>query len=325
MLTLARQRQMNNRQQQSKPGTPLRRSLKALGTGVAVCLASLAPCIFSVQEAAAEPIRPVPTEVEINVFRQRRAKSWLLDRLDRHFSMIDARQALPKAIGLGALGGLAAGLGGLFADLGWLAGLALPVGWLGTSWVVLSRQDAAQRTEFTNLFPEATDHVVRMMRSGLPSVEAISVVAEETPPPVSTIMRDISEAVSAGLDPETVLRAVAARVRIPEFTLFSAAICLQMTTGGGISGALGNLSATLRTRREGTLKAKSSTAQTRLTLTVLALVPVAVLSVQNFTNPQAVESLFFTESGTSLLRYGVGFIVAGMLVARGLAARIGRA
>ena len=204
------------------------------------------------------------SEVEVNVFRQRRAKSWLLDRLDRHFSMIDARQALPKAIGLGALGGLAAGLGGLFADFGWLSGLALPVGWLGTSWVVLSRQDAAQRTEFTNLFPEATDHVVRMMRSGLPSVEAISVVAEEAPPPVSTIMRDISEAVSAGLDPETVIRAVAARVRIPEFTLFSAAICLQMTTGGGISGALGNLSATLRTRREGALKAKSSTAQTRL-------------------------------------------------------------
>ena len=51
------------------------------------------------------------SEVEVNVFRQRRAKSWLLERLDRHFSMIDARQALPKAIGLGALGGLAAGLG----------------------------------------------------------------------------------------------------------------------------------------------------------------------------------------------------------------------
>ena len=30
------------------------------------------------------------SEVEISVFRQRRAKSWLLERLDRHFSMIDA-------------------------------------------------------------------------------------------------------------------------------------------------------------------------------------------------------------------------------------------
>ncbi len=94
MLTLARQRQrpgrpslptrsvteqraiMNNRQQQSQPGTPLRRSLKALGTGVAICLVSLALCIFSAQEAAAEPIRPVPTQVEVD-----RAKAELGKRL----------------------------------------------------------------------------------------------------------------------------------------------------------------------------------------------------------------------------------------------------
>ena len=94
MLTLARQRQrpgrpslptrsvteqraiMNNRQQQSQPGTPLRCSLKALGTGVAICLVSLALCIFSAQEAAAEPIRPVPTQVEVD-----RAKAELGKRL----------------------------------------------------------------------------------------------------------------------------------------------------------------------------------------------------------------------------------------------------
>ena len=94
-----------------------------------------------------------------------------------------------------------------------------------------------------------------------------------------------------------------------------------MTTGGGISGALGNLSATLRSRRESGLKAKGATAQTRLTLLIISLVPVVVLLTQNFTNPQAVETLFHTESGSGLLRYGVGFIVVGLLVARGLAAR----
>ena len=134
-------------------------------------------------------------------------------------------------------------------------------------------------------------------------------------------MRDISEAVSAGLDPETVIRRTATRVRIPEFTLFSSAVCLQMTTGGGISGALGNLSATLRARRESGLKAKGATAQTRLTLIIISLVPIMVLCVQNFTNPQAVETLFHTESGATLLRYGIGCIVVGLLVARSLATR----
>ena len=258
---------------------------------------------------------------EISVFRERRAKSWLPDYLDQQFSMIDTRQILPKAIGLGASSALVAGLGAVFAGFGWLSVLLVPAGGLGASWAVLAKRDAKQRAKFLEFFPESVDHMVRLMRSGLPSVEAISVVAEEAPPPISGVMRDISEAVSAGLDPETVIRNTAARVRIPEFTLFSAAVCLQMTTGGGISGALGNLSATLRSRYESGLKAKSATTQTRLTLAIISLVPVVVLFTQNFTNPQTVQTLFFTESGASLLRYGIGFIVVGILLARGLAAR----
>ena len=261
------------------------------------------------------------SNVEISVIRQQRAKSWLPDYLDQQFSMIDTRQTLPKAIGLGASGALVAGLGAVFAGFGWLSVLLVPACGLGASWAVLARQDAKQRAKFLEFFPESVDHVVRLMRSGLPSIEAISVVAEEAPPPINGVMRDISEAVSAGLDPETVIRNTAARVRIPEFTLFSAAVCLQMTTGGGISGALGNLSATLRSRYESGLKAKSATAQTRLTLIVISVVPIVVLGVQTFSNPQVIQTLFHTESGASLLRYGIGLIVVGILLARGLAAR----
>lgn len=262
--------------------------------------------------------------VEMSVFRQRRPKSWLLDRIEQRFSMLDARKVLPKAVGLGGVAAVAAGVGAAYAGLGWLAALAAAAAWVAAGWVVLTMQDAGRRTEFLKQFPEATDHIVRLMRAGLPSVEAMSVVAEEAQPPLSDVMREVSERVSAGLDPETVLRGTALRIRIPEFTLFSAAVCLQLTTGGGISGALGNLSATLRARRETKLKAQSSTAQTRLTLLVLLLVPVAVVCAQSFTNPQAVDTLFNTDSGQTLLRYGIGCIIVGLLAARSMAARVGR-
>ena len=263
-------------------------------------------------------------EVEISVFRQRRAKSWLLDPLEQRFSMVDVRKALPKVIALGGLGAVVAGLAAMFAGFGLLAALAVPVGGLGAGYGILSMQDSGQRTAFNSLFPDVVDHIVRLIRSGLPSVEAISVAAEESQPPVNGVMREISEGISAGLDPETVIRATAARVRIPEFSLFAAAVCLQRATGGGISEALGNLSATLRSRLQAAAKAHSSTAQTRLTLLILALVPVAVLVGQNFTSPESVAILFTTDSGHSLLRYGVGLIVCGILVARSLSARIGR-
>ena len=155
-------------------------------------------------------------------------------------------------------------------------------------------------------------------------MEAIAVAAEEGRPPVDGVLQEIVGGVSAGLDPETVVRETAARVRVPEFTLFSAAICLQRMTGGGVSDALNNLSTTLRARHETTAKKRSATAQTRLTLIVLMCVPVIVLCVQNFTNPAAVQMLFSTDSGVTLLRYGVGCIFAGLLVAYSLSARVGR-
>ena len=260
----------------------------------------------------------------IGVFRQQRTKSWLLDRLERRFSMIDVRQTMPRAVGLGLVMALVVCAAAVFAQFGLAVAALLPVSWLAASWAVLALRDAGQRTEFVRLLPESVDQVVRLMQAGLPSAEAISVIAEEAQPPVNTVMRRIAEGFSAGLDLETVTRGTATHIRIPEFTLFTAAISLQRQTGGGISNALGNLSATLRARLEATSKAKSATAQTRLSLAVISLVPVAVLCVQNFTNPQAVETLFFTDSGLTLLRYGVGCIIVGLLVARGLAARIMR-
>lgn len=265
------------------------------------------------------------TGESVSVFRAQRRKSRLVERLEYQFPLIDVRKLLPRAVGLGLLGMVATGLGAAFLGFGLLAILfLLLVSGLGCGWAVLAMPDTGQRNEFTKIFPETTDQVVRLVRAGVPSMEAISIVAQEAPPPVGGVMREVASAAAAGLDPETALRSAAAHVRIPAFSLFSAAICLQMTTGGGISGALGNLSATLRARQDVTLKAKSSTAQTRLTLAVISLVPVVVLVIQNFTNPQTIETLFYTESGGTLLRYGIGFILTGLLVARVLSARVGR-
>ncbi len=264
-------------------------------------------------------------EAQVSVFREQRSKSRLVVRLERRFSMTDVSRVLPKAVGLGVVAALAGGPAASFAGFGPAGVGLLSLGsGLGGCWAALALHDAGQRAAFTKVFPEINDQIVRLVQAGVPAVEAITIVAKEVPTPVDGVMGDIAAAVAAGLDPETAIRGTAARVRIPAFSLFSAAVCLQMTVGGGISGALGNLSATLRAREALLLKAKGATSQTRLTLAIIAVVPVVVLSVQNFTNPQVIETLLYTETGGTLLRYGVGCIVGGLLVAHSLSARIGR-
>ena len=258
---------------------------------------------------------------QASVFRSRRRKSRLHERLERRFSLLEGRRAFPKAVAVGFLVAVGAVATAAFMHLWPFVPVLAPAAWAAGSWAFLAVSNARKRSEFGRRFPDVVDHVVRLTRAGLPAVESIAVVAEDAPEPVRSLLREVADEMASGLDPEVVLRGMAARVRIPEFTLFSAALCLQRTTGGGISAALGSLSATLRARLEVEMKAHASTAQTRITLLVLSGVPVLVLAAQSVINPQAVETLF---DSPLLLRWGVGLIVGGVVIAHAIAARFGK-
>ena len=52
--------------------------------------------------------------------------------------------------------------------------------------------------------------------------------------------------------------------------------------------------------------------------------PVLVMLGQKFISPASVDMLFETENGTSLLQWGVGLIVTGLVTARFIAKRAER-
>ena len=95
---------------------------------------------------------------------------------------------------------------------------------------------------------------MRLAGAGVPPVEALSVVAEDAQPPVAPVLREVCDALLAGLDVDRALRMTSERVRLAEFTLFAAVLRLQRRAGGGISGAFANLAETLRERNKTALK-----------------------------------------------------------------------
>ena len=280
--------------------------------------------------AAAPLAGPAGTQVEAgaeeSIFRKTEERSrlaWLRRPIESRYPLLDARRAFPLAVGAGLAG----------AALCWFSiwFLRIPAGWWtwpacglaggGGLWYALRWQQARQEAEFVRQFPEIVDQIVRLAGAGVPSVEALSVVTEDASQPVQPILRSVCDALLAGLDADTALRMATERVRLAEFTMFAAVIRLQRRSGGGISTAFANLSGTLRERRKIALKAHASTAQSRLTLLVLTVMPVLVLIAQKFTAPQSVEILFGTDQGTTLLQAGTVLIVTGLLVARGIVAR----
>ncbi len=262
---------------------------------------------------------------EESIFRPTRPKtrlSWLWRRMEERYPLIDAPRVFPRLLGIGALvaAGIWIGMWVLGVSGWWSMPAAVLAGLVGARYA-LGRIQARAENQFAQRFPEIVDQIVRLSAAGLPPLEALASVAEDAPQPVKGVLEEVSDALLAGLDADTALSMVAERVRLAEFTLFAAVIRLQRRAGGSITASFSNLSNTLRERRTSVLKAKSSTAQTRLTLLVLMLMPPLVLGVQSITSPESVDLLFNSENGQTLLQVGVGLIVVGLVVARQLAAR----
>ena len=261
-----------------------------------------------------------------SIFRkpEREARlGWLWRPLERRYPLVHAPRALALATGAGGVGAAGAWFSLAFLRVpagGWALPLVAAAG-AGAAWYALRWQQARREAAFIRQFPEVVDQIVRLAGAGVPAVEALSVVAEDVTPPVRPVLKEVCDALLAGLDADTALRLTTERVRLSEFTMFASVLRLQRRAGGGISGAFANLAATLRERRKTALKAHASTAQTRLTLLVLTVMPVIILVAQRFVAPESVEVLFHTERGTTLLQVGTGLIVAGLLVAKAIAAR----
>ena len=264
-----------------------------------------------------------------SIFRPVERRTWLSalrDRIESVYPLLEARRALPASV--------MAGFAGAGAGWGTLWFLRVPPDWwtmpvvgfagAGAAWYMLRTLQARQEAEFIRQFPEIVDQIVRLSGAGVPALEALAAVANDAPKPVGPVLAQVRDGLLAGLDTGATLRQACDRIRIAEFTLFAAVIRLQRRAGGGISAAFRNLSETLRERRKTALKAKASTAQTRLTILVLAVMPAIVLFAQSFMAPESVEILFETDQGVTLLRWGVALIVTGILVVRGLAARATR-
>ena len=97
----------------------------------------------------------------------------------------------------------------------------------------------------------------------------------------------------------------ALRTRISELSMLAAVVSTQSSTGGNLSESVGNLSETLRERLDNRTRMTAATAESRLTMIILALVPVAAIGVQTATQPEVVDMLL----GEARDLFGMGLVL----------------
>ena len=261
----------------------------------------------------------------VSIFREQRSQSRLIERLEHQFPMIEVRKVLPKAVGLGVLGALAVGLGAVFMGFGTLVILFfLLVSVPGGSWAGAGHAGhrPAQRV-YQDLSrdhrPGGTPGAGRCSGNGGHFDCGSGSSAAGWRGHARSRLGDDGRTGPGNRNQQ--------RRGARPHSRFLPLLCRNLLAvddrGWHFRRARQSFGYPARPPRCFT-QGQEFDGPDPADPGIISLVPVAVLVTQNFTNPQTIETLFYTESGSTLLRYGVGLILSGLLVARALSARVGR-
>jgi tight adherence protein B len=178
---------------------------------------------------------------------------------------------------------------------------------------------AARRIKlFTKEFANSIDVIVRSVRSGLPTNEALKVVAREAPDPVGAEFRRLVDGLKLGVTLEQGLKKMHESMPTSEVGFFAIVMTIQAKSGGNLSEALSNLAAVLRDRKRLQGKIKAMSSEAKASAMIIGSLPPVVMAVVWFTTPDYIN-LLFTEKVGNLLLAGCGvWMGSGILVMRNM-------
>ena len=191
--------------------------------------------------------------------------------------------------------------------LAMVAGLGLP------RWVVgfLAKRRAKK---FVSAFADASDIIVRGIKSGLPVHECLQIIGRESPEPLGAEFRRLVEGVAHGLTMDQALEKMHERMPIPELRFFTIVLGIQQKTGGNLAEALGNLSVVLRARKLMREKIKAMSSEATASALIIGALPPVVIILISLTTPSYLSILFYEPKGQMLLGGGALWMALGVFV-----------
>src|ERR1700742_1524301 len=165
---------------------------------------------------------------------------------------------------------------------------------------------ARRQKKFTTHLAGAIDVIVRSVRSGLPTNEALRIVAREAPQPVSGEFNRLVEGLKVGVTLDQGLKRMHDSMPTAEVGFFSIVMTIQAKSGGNLSEALGNLSSVLRERKRLVGKIKAMSSEAKASAMIIGSLPPGVMGIVYVTTPDYIK-LLFTEHLGNLMLAGCGF------------------
>jgi tight adherence protein B len=201
--------------------------------------------------------------------------------------------------------------GGLLPALafGFAGGCGLPL------WI-LKFLKKRRESRFLEALPDAVDVIVRGIKSGLPLLDSLRLIASDAPEPVRSEFRAIIETQTIGIPLGDACMKLYERIPLAEANFFGIVISIQQRAGGNLSEALGNLSRVLRDRKKMKAKIKAMSMEAKASASIIGALPIVVMSLVYFTSPSYIELLWTEQFGRMMLAASATWMTIGVLVMR---------
>ncbi len=253
---------------------------------------------------------------EIPAFDSILRRSGRVSNLQKVLEQADVKLRAGNFLLLCCAAGAAAGF------VAWSFSHTLPLAWAGLlvgmflpySYVSYLRGKRFQR--FEELFPNAVDTLARAVRAGHAFTTAIELIANEVAEPVAGEFRLLFEEQKFGRPVRDALTNLADRVPLVDVKFFITAVMLQRETGGNLAEILDNLSYMIRERFKILRQVRVYTAQGRLTMLLLMMLPPTVILVMLFMDPGFIGPLFTDPIGHTLIFIGITLQTTGYFIIR---------
>ncbi len=182
--------------------------------------------------------------------------------------------------------------------------------------IVIKVKANALRAKFCEQLPDAIDLIVAVLRSGHSIPQAVKSVSEEIPHPCGAEFQTILHRMNLGQPLSQSLILSAQRFRSYELDLIRRAVGIQAEVGGSLAELLDKTNTTLRERLKLARQLKVVTAQSRLSASIIGLMPVFLAIGLNFISPGYLQYLLADKLGKMLVIAAIFLEVLGVFIMR---------
>lgn len=175
-----------------------------------------------------------------------------------------------------------------------IIGFALPP-------IVVRQKRMKQQQLFEKQLGDALAVITNSLKSGYSFQQAMSAVAKDMTPPISTEFTKVLIEIGYGMPQEDALRRMQARVQSEDLEMLISSIVMSQRVGGNLSQVLSTISKTITERITLKQEINALSAQGRASGVIIGLLPVAVFLFLMLSNPEYVSSMLHTSTGNKML------------------------